>query len=133
MPREHEVRIDPRDCEWQATRGSGAGGQHRNTTDSAVRLKHKPTGIVVWCEGERSQHQNKETALSVLRSRIQNADHEGRRDKRNRDRREQVGTGMRGDKRRTIRLQADDVQDHVLGRTMQAKGYMKGKLEPLYC
>ncbi len=132
VPREHEVRINPRDCEWQATRGSGAGGQHRNTTDSAVRLTHKPTGIVVWCEGERSQHQNKETALAVLRSRIKNAARAGRKQQRDRERRQQVGTGMRGDKRRTIRLQADEVQDHVLGVTLKAKGYMKGKLEPLY-
>jgi peptide chain release factor 1 len=132
VPTEQEVFIDPRDCEWQFARGSGAGGQHRNKTDSACRLTHKPTGIVVWCESERSQHQNKQTALSVLRSRIKNAEQERRHEERARERRQQAGTGMRGDKRRTIRLQADEVTDHVLGVRMTAKDYMRGKLDPLY-
>ncbi len=125
-PREHELRIDPRDIEVETMRGSGAGGQHRNVTDSAVRITHKPTGTVVRCESERSQSSNKETAMSVLRAKLLELQRTGASNERAQDRKRQVGSGMRGDKRRTIRVQYDQVTDHVDGRTWRYKDYARG-------
>lgn len=130
-PSATEVRLNERDLEWKACRGSGAGGQHRNTTDSAVQLTHLPTGIMVRCESERSQHQNKELARGLLRARLRESKQEGRKRKRNRKRRDQIGCGARGDKRRTIALQRGQVTDHVTGKSMRAKDYLRGKLEKL--
>jgi peptide chain release factor 1 len=125
-PREHEVRLCDDEIEVETMRGSGAGGQHRNKTDSAVRITHLPTGIVVRCESERSQSQNKETAIAVLRARIAEAARSGAADERAEDRRRQIGRGERGDKRRTIRVQDDSVADHVDGRTWRYKLYARG-------
>lgn len=130
-PSATEVRLNERDLEWKACRGSGAGGQHRNTTDSAVQLTHLPTGIMVRCESERSQHQNKELARGLLRARLRESQQEGRKRKRNRKRKDQIGCGARGDKRRTIALQRGQVTDHVTGKSMRAKDYLRGKLEKL--
>jgi len=131
VPEAGEVQVDPRDLEWKTTRGSGPGGQHRNTTDSAVQLTHKPTGISVRAEGERSQHQNKRVALSILESRIAGQQREQELAGRAADRKQQVGCGARGDKRRTIALQRGRVVDHVLGAKMQAKAYLRGELDRL--
>lgn len=130
-PSAAEVRLNERDLDWKACRGSGAGGQHRNTTDSAVQLTHLPTGIMVRCESERSQHQNKELARGLLRARLREAEQAGRDQKRNRKRRDQIGGGARGDKRRTIALQRDQVTDHVTGKQMSAKQYLRGLIEDL--
>jgi peptide chain release factor 1 len=121
-----QVQLDERDLEWSTCRGSGAGGQHRNVTASAYQVKHVPTGIHVRCESERSQHQNKATALATLRARIwelrQGAVNGARADAR----KNQVGSGMRGDKRRTIRTQDGFVNDHVTGRQWRYKDYVRG-------
>jgi peptide chain release factor 1 len=122
------VRIDPRDVEWRATRGSGAGGQHRNKTCSAIDLVHVPTGVAVHCESERSQHQNRAIAHARLGARLEEAAKANEHAARAKDRREQVGTGMRGDKRRTIRCQDDVVVDHPTGRTWRFSDYARGKL-----
>lgn len=125
-PTETQVIVREADLKWAYCRGSGAGGQHRNVTDSAVILTHAPTGIKVRCESERSQHQNKETALEVLRARIWDAANEQRSSALSSSRREQVGSGMRADKRRTIRSQDGVVTDHVLNRQWQLKKYLRG-------
>ena len=131
-PTEHEVVIDPRDVEESFTRGSGKGGQHRNKTDTAVLLKHKPSGIRVKVDGGRSQYINRQTAIQVLRVRLKEAQDSAVTGKRNVKRRQQVGSGMRGDKIRTIALQRDRVTDHQTGKVMQAKRYLRGELRELF-
>jgi len=131
-PSAAEVDLDPRDLVVKPTRGSGAGGQHRNTTDSAIQVTHKPTGIQVRVESERSQHQNKASALALLRARLldQQQGHQNKR--RNDRRRSQLGTGMRGDKVRTIALQRGQVTDHRTGRRVNAKKYLRGEVDALW-
>jgi peptide chain release factor 1 len=131
-PTSAEVRLDDRDLEFKACRGSGAGGQHRNTTDSAVQVTHKPTGIQVRVESERSQHQNKELAKALLRARLLEAEHHRLSTTRNGKRKSQVGSGMRGDKRRTVALQRDQVTDHITGKQVSAKQYLRGQVEDLW-
>ena len=127
-PKDHEVKIDPRDLDESFTRGSGAGGQHRNKTDSCVVLVHRPSGIKVRIDGGRSQYINRQTALSVLRARLKaEGDTKATRGRNNR-RRSQVGSGMRGDKIRTVAVQRDQVSDHRTGRTMTVRRYMRGHL-----
>lgn len=126
QPTRVEQAILPEDVEVQTMRGSGAGGQHRNKTDSAVRARHRPTGIEVRCESERSQHQNRELAMRVLAARVADQVRVAALGARADDRRRQVGSGMRGDKRRTIRTQDDQVTDHVDGRTWRYKAYARG-------
>lgn len=121
-----QVHLRSEDVEFSATRGSGAGGQHRNVTDSCVVLKHLPSGIVVRCESERSQHANRATAEALLRARIWEARQQELQGARDSARRNQIGSGMRGDKRRTIRVQDGQVNDHVTGRTWQYKKYVRG-------
>lgn len=126
QPTETQIHLRPEDVEFSTCRGSGAGGQHRNVTDSAVILKHVPSGLTVRCEAERSQHQNKETATNLLRARLWEAKQAEVSGARAEDRRRQVGSGMRGDKRRTIRVQDGQVTDHVTGKTWQFKRYARG-------
>ena len=123
---ESEVRLNNDDLEISTCRGSGAGGQHRNTTDSAVQIKHKPSGLRVRCESERSQHQNKLTAIQMLRANLQAHQDRAQSDRQARNRKQQVGSGMRGDKIRTIRQQDGNVTDHVTGKTWRYKDYVKG-------
>jgi peptide chain release factor 1 len=125
-PTDVQVKLDERDLEYQTCRASGAGGQKVNKTDSAVQLTHKPTGLMVRVETERSQHQNRATALALLRARLWEAEREKVVTARANDRRTQVGTGMRGDKRRTIRAQDGQVHDHPTGRRWNIKEYLRG-------
>jgi peptide chain release factor 1 len=131
-PSEHELRIDPRDLEESFTRGSGKGGQHRNKTDTCVVLKHRPSGISVRVDGGRSQHVNRQTALGVLRARLKAAGDERTTENRNARRRRQVGSGMRGDKVRTVAVQRDTVTDHRTGRTAKTRSYLRGNLRELW-
>ena len=126
VPRASEVRLDPKDIEETTCRGSGPGGQHRNTTDSAVQLKHKPTGIIVRAESERSQHVNREMAYEALRARLQARERADASQARGAQRRSQVGSGMRGDKRRTIRVRDGVVKDHILGKRWKLRDYLRG-------
>ena len=125
-PTPTELRLAPRDVERVTCRGSGPGGQNRNKTETCVVLKHRPTGLTVRCESERSQLQNEETALALLRTRLLAAETARRAAARDRDRREQMGSGMRGDKRRTIRCQDGTVVDHVTGRRWELRAYLRG-------
>jgi len=125
-PTETQVRIAPGDLEWATCRGSGAGGQHRNKTESAVQLVHRPTGVMVRCESERSQHQNRATALALLRARLWATEQEKRVGGIAASRKAQVGSGMRGDKRRTIRVQDGVVNDHVTGKRWSFRDYERG-------
>ena len=131
-PTVNEIQLDSKDLEYKFCRGSGAGGQKRNVTDSAVQLKHLPTGISVRCESERSQHLNKDSATALLRARLQEAKDLADYNNFASLRKNQVGSGMRGDKTRTYREQDDQVIDHKTGRTARLKDVMRGKLTSLY-
>lgn len=122
------IRVSAADVEWRATRGSGAGGQHRNKTNSAIDLVHLPTGIAVHCESQRSQHQNRAIAHERLAARLADAARTEQHATRAQQRRGQVGSGMRGDKRRTIRCQDGVVVDHPTGRTWRLREYLRGEL-----
>ena len=126
-PSPAEVQLEARDLEITTCRGSGPGGQARNMTDSAVQVKHRPTGVIVRSDSERSQHQNKQTALALLRAKLWQARQESEEAARTADRRSQVGSGMRGDKRRTIRCQDEQVVDHVTGRRWRLRAYLRGE------
>lgn len=126
VPSEVEVRLAERDLEWSMCRGTGSGGQKRNKTESTVQLTHRPTGIQVRCEDSRSQLHNRATALSLLRARLWQAERARVDGERAADRRRQVGSGMRGDKRRTIRCQDGVVTDHVTGRRWSLRDYERG-------
>jgi peptide chain release factor 1 len=125
-PRVTEVHLDERDLEWSTCRGSGDGGQHLQKTESAVMLHHVPSGLRVRCESERSQHQNRATALGVLRARLFERAEAANRRERVEARRAQASSGERGDKRRTIRTQDDSVVDHVTGQRWTLRAYLRG-------
>jgi peptide chain release factor 1 len=125
-PAEAQIHLDERDLEWSMCLGTGSGGQKRNKTASTVLLTHRPSGLQVRCESSRSQHHNRATALALLRARLW-ARAQGRLDEERADqRRRQVGSGMRGDKRRTIRAQDDSVVDHLTGRRFSLRDYVRG-------
>ena len=132
-PDEIEVKIDPRELEIETFRASGPGGQHVNKTDSAVRIKHIPTGIVVTCQDERSQHMNKEKAMRLLRAKLFKLEKEKLTKKIVEERKSQIGTGDRSEKLRTYNFTQNRVTDHRLGVTIyRLEEVLDGNLDIIY-
>jgi len=128
---EVEVEIRSEDLKVDTFRSSGAGGQHVNKTESAVRLTHIPTGTVVACQEERSQLKNKQRALALLRSRIYDAQKRAVDAVRAAERKEQVGSGDRSDRIRTYNFPQDRLTDHRLNRNFSLMQVLEGKLDPI--
>ena len=129
---EEDFEIDMNDLEIDTMRSSGAGGQHINKTDSAVRILHKPTGIVVKCQDGRSQHENRATALMTIRARVYEAHQRELEEKNDKVRMSKIGTGDRAEKIRTYNYPQNRVTDHRIGYTVnQLDRIMDGRLEDL--
>jgi peptide chain release factor 1 len=129
---EVDVQIDPQDLEITVQRASGPGGQGVNTTDSAVRIVHKPTGLMVYCADGRSQQKNKAQAMAVLRSRLLKQKEEEERGRYAAQRRSQIGTGDRSERIRTYNFPQNRVTDQRIGLTLYSlPAIMEGGLEPV--
>lgn len=127
---EVELEIAPTDLKIDVFRASGAGGQHINKTESAVRITHLPTGVVVECQDERSQHKNKDKAMKILRSRLYEAMLQEQNDKIASERRSQVGTGNRSERIRTYNFPESRLTDHRIGLTIYRLEYiLNGNLD----
>jgi peptide chain release factor 1 len=131
-PEELELSISPEDLRIDVYRSSGPGGQHVNTTDSAVRITHIPTGLVVTCQDEKSQHKNKSKALRVLRARLKERMEEEKEQEVSEERRKQVGTGDRSERIRTYNFPQGRVTDHRVGLTLyKLEDVLGGNLDAL--
>ncbi len=129
---EVDLRIDPGDLRIDVFRSSGPGGQSVNTTDSAVRITHLPTGVVVQCQDEKSQHKNKARAMKILRARLLEAEQERLARERAGQRRAQVGTGDRSERIRTYNFPQSRVTDHRAGVTLhKLDSILAGELDEL--
>ena len=129
---EVEIRIDPKDLKIDTFRSSGAGGQHINKTESAIRITHLPTGLVVECQDERSQYKNKDRAMKILRSRLLERAEQAQNDSIAADRRRQVGSGDRSGRIRTYNFPQNRVSDHRIELTLyRLAAVMNGDLDLL--
>ena len=127
------IEIDPGDLQIDTYRASGAGGQHVNKTESAIRITHKPTGMVVECQDERSQHKNRDKAMAVLRSRLYEKKKREQEDQIAADRRSQVGTGDRSEHIRTYNFPQGRLTDHRIGLTIyKLDAVMNGDLADIF-
>ncbi len=129
---EIDVKLDPKDLKIEAFGASGPGGQNVNRNYTAIRVSHKPSGLVVSCQDEKSQHRNKEKALKILRSRLMDAAQSEQQQKIAKDRRSQVGTGERSEKIRTYNFPQSRITDHRLNESFhQLEAILDGELGDL--
>ena len=127
-----EIEINPADIKMEVYRASGAGGQHVNKTSSAVRLIHVPTGVIAECQTERSQTQNREYAMRLLKSRLYNIEKEKRDAELANERKSQVGTGDRSEKIRTYNYPQGRITDHRIGLSIyQMENFLNGNLDEM--
>lgn len=129
---EIDLKIDPKDLKIEAFGASGPGGQNVNRNYTAIRITHKPSGIVVTCQDEKSQHRNKEKALKILRTRLLDIARQEQHNRISQDRRKQVGTGERSEKIRTYNFSQSRVTDHRLNENFyNIENIMDGELDEL--
>ncbi len=127
-----DVELNPADLVIETCKSSGAGGQHINKTESAIRIYHKPTGIVVWCQEERSQLKNKDKALKMLRTKLLDIKQQEQNDKISSDRKLQVGTGARSEKIRTYNYPQSRITDHRIGYTIHSlESFVNGNIDDM--
>ncbi|MBO6301365.1 MAG: peptide chain release factor 1 [Ruminiclostridium sp.] len=130
---EVDVEINPADLEYQTYRSSGAGGQHINKTESAIRIIHKPTGTIVECQEERSQYKNKDKAMKMLYTKLYEAKLTEQTDRIAAERRVQVGTGDRSERIRTYNFPQSRVTDHRIGLTLyKLEQFMNGTCDEVF-
>jgi peptide chain release factor 1 len=127
-----EVQIDPNELRIDVFRSTGPGGQSVNTTDSAVRITHLPSGLVVTCQDEKSQHKNKAKALKVLRARLLDQMIQEQNDQRSQERKSQVGSGDRSERIRTYNFPQGRVTDHRIGLTLyKLDAILQGEIDEI--
>lgn len=131
-PEEIELKIEPKDLKIDVFRSSGPGGQSVNTTDSAVRITHLPTGMVITCQDERSQLKNKNKAMRVLRARLLDKMKQDSQNKISQERKSQIGSGERSEKIRTYNFSEHRVTDHRVGITLyQLENFLEGDMDEI--